>query len=64
MNGTYILRKISSKEKCLNDLNEARTCELVRELSTRLGVEIKTAEPYQDLTVTVNGPAIVLIITD
>ena len=40
------------------------TRELVQELSQRAGVETKTAEPYCDLEIKVNGPAIVLVITD
>lgn len=30
----------------------------------RTGVEAKTAEPYQDLEIKVNGPAIILVISD
>ena len=40
------------------------TYELVRELQKRPGVEKKTAKPYQDLSIKVNGPAIILIVTD
>lgn len=40
------------------------TKELVEELKKREGVEMKIAEPYQDLEISVNGPAIVLVITD
>ena len=47
-----------------NRLAMAATCELVGELSSREGVEAHVAEPYKDLTVTVNGPAIVLVVTD
>ncbi len=37
---------------------------LVDELKMREAVETHIAEPYNDLTVTANGPAIVLVITD
>lgn len=40
------------------------TSELVYELKQREGVEIKTAEPYEDMEMSVNGPAVVLIIVD
>jgi len=45
-------------------LKTVPTCKLVEELSTREGVERKEAEPYQDLHVEVNGPAIVLVVID
>ena len=37
---------------------------LVEELSRREGVDTKEAAPYEDLSVTVNGPAILLIVID
>ena len=46
------------------ELKDFKTFELVNELKTREGVETKIAEPYKDLTVTINGPAIVLVIID
>lgn len=46
------------------DLKNVKTCELVAELKLREGVECTTAEPYEDVSVTVNGPAIVLVVTD
>lgn len=45
-------------------LSDISTRDLVTELSRREGVERTTAEPYQDVQVKVNGPAIVLVITD
>lgn len=45
-------------------VEDFKTCELVEELKKREAVEIHMAEPYEDLTVTVNGPAIVLVVTD
>lgn len=45
-------------------LKKCKTCELVKELETREGVEATIAEPYQDISIKVNGPAIVLIVTD
>ena len=45
-------------------LSDVRTRELVEELKTREGVETKYAEPYQDTEVSVNGPAVILIVTD
>jgi hypothetical protein len=46
------------------DLSNIKTCDLVNELKTREGVETTIAEPYEDKTVNVNGPAIVLAIID
>lgn len=51
----------SGGEEMLKDVS---TKELVEELKTREGVSAKIAEPYQDLSVKVNGPAIVMVIID
>ncbi|MCX4355917.1 MAG: BC1881 family protein [Oscillospiraceae bacterium] len=40
------------------------TAALVEELEKREGVETHIVEPYADFEVKVNGPAIVLVITD
>lgn len=45
-------------------LSEFKTCALVDELRKREGVETHIAEPYQDVTVSVNGPAVVLVVID
>lgn len=47
-----------------SDLCKFSTKSLVEELSMREAVEKYIAEPYKDLSVTINGPAIVLVITD
>lgn len=46
------------------NLKDVKTCDLVLELQLREGVECMTAEPHEDVTVSVNGPAIVLVVTD
>lgn len=46
------------------DLSKVATCDLVRELQTREGVEMTMAEPYEDVKISVNGPAIVLVVAD
>ncbi len=48
----------------MKDLTLVTTKDLVAELSTREGVEETTAEPYQDVEIKVNGPAIVLVVID
>ncbi len=48
----------------MQNLKSVKTCDLVSELKTREGVEVTIAEPYQDKTVTVNGPAIILTVID
>lgn len=45
-------------------IKNVSTKELVNELVKREGVEMKYAEPHKDLDVNINGPAIVLIVTD
>ena len=46
------------------DLSKIPTCVLVEELKMREGVETTIAEPYEDVTVSVNGPAIVFVVID
>lgn len=48
----------------MSNLHSVPTCELVEELKGRDGVEASIAEPYQDVVVKVNGPAIVLVVID
>lgn len=55
---------ISAGGKNMTELKSIATCELVKELKKREGVEMHIAEPYKDLSVTVNGPAVVLVVTD
>lgn len=46
------------------DLSKVKTCDLVRELEKREGVAVTVAEPYEDVMVSANGPAIVLVVID
>lgn len=46
------------------ELKDIQTCDLVEELKKREGVEVKIAEPHKDMSVSVNGPAVVLIVVD
>lgn len=41
-----------------------KTCELVEELKKREGVEVHWAEPNEDFGLKINGPALVLVVTD
>lgn len=50
--------------KEMNRLDQLSTKALVQELAKREGVEKTTAKPYQELLITVKGPAVVLQITD
>lgn len=45
-------------------LDAVKTCELVEELKKREGVKMEYAEPYEDKTISVNGPACILVVTD
>lgn len=49
------------KEKVLEAY---KTCELVEELKEREGVKVHRAEPYEDKVIVVNGPALILVVTD
>nr|DAY01774.1 MAG TPA: hypothetical protein [Caudoviricetes sp.] len=49
-----------NKEK----LEDFKTCELVAELKTREGVDCAMVEPYQQETLDVEGPAIILTVID
>ena len=53
------LRPVSREQ-----LSEFKTCDLLDELRKREGVETHIAEPYQDVAVSVNGPAVVLVVID
>ena len=44
------------------DLSKVKTSELVVELKTREGVEMVIADPYQKGEVSVEGPAVILVI--
>lgn len=46
------------------DLSNIPTCELVWELERREGVSTCVVDPYEDKTVSANGPAIILTIID
>ena len=48
----------------MENLKQVSTKELVQELSKREAVEQIIAEPYQDKEIKVNGPAIILVVTD
>lgn len=45
-------------------LEKIETCRLVEELKKRECVDAYIVEPYKDLTVSVNGPAVALVVTD
>jgi len=46
------------------ELSSVKTCDLVRELAGREGVAVTTAEPHKKGEICVDGPAVVLVITD
>ena len=46
------------------ELNEVKTCDLVAELKKREGVETIQADPYLQTDIPVEGPAVILIVTD
>lgn len=45
-------------------LNSISTCNLVEELKGREGTEYLTAEPYEEKAISIEGPAVILIIRD
>ena len=46
------------------DLALVPTVDLITELRKRESVKMTTADPYQDVAVSVKGPAIVIVVTD
>ena len=46
------------------NLESVPTVDIVTELRKREGVETTVIELYQDAAVSVNGPALVLVVTD
>ena len=56
--------KDNNKWTGIRELSEFKTCDLVDEIRKCEGVETHIAEPYQDVTVSVNGPAVVLVVID
>lgn len=48
----------------VNNLENVKTVDLVRELEKREGVVMIPVEPYKTEEVSVNGPAIILIVDD
>lgn len=46
------------------ELENIKTRDLVEELKKRDGVQIEYAEPHIDKTITVNGPACILVVVD
>ena len=46
------------------DLSKVKTSELVAELETREGVKMVIADPYQKGEVSVEGPAVILVVMD
>lgn len=48
----------------INALQKQSTADLVKELSQREGVDRLNIEPYQGAKFEVNGPAVVLLVTD
>ncbi len=45
-------------------LEKLSTKELVEELKKREGVKTEYAEPHQDKKLSVNGPAVILVVAD
>ena len=46
------------------DLSKVNTCDLVKELKSREGVSTITAEPYQEKKISIEGPAVILVVID
>ncbi len=46
------------------NLNEISTYDLVEELKKREGVRAERVAPYEDYQLSVNGPVVVLVVTD
>ena len=46
------------------EMKDRKTNELIEELKKRDGVKTIIADPYEDVGISVNGPAIILVVTD
>ncbi|GFI61631.1 hypothetical protein IMSAG049_00791 [Clostridiales bacterium] len=46
------------------NLKDISAKDLVNEFTSKEGVETITAEPYEELSIPVNGPAAVLVVID
>ncbi len=60
----YLLGLVKIQRSEEMDLSTVKTCELVAKLKTKEGVETIMAEPYQKKEVSVEGPAIILVVKD
>lgn len=47
-----------------NEMSKYKTCELITELKRRDGVNTHFVEPYENFNVSVNGPAVILVVVD
>ena len=52
------------KEVMEVEVENIKTRDLVEELKKRDGVQIEYAEPHRDKTITVDGPACILVVVD
>lgn len=59
----YLLGLTDIRRRGVREIS-AKTCDLITELEVREGVEKIMAEPYQKKEVSVEGPAVILVITD
>lgn len=62
-----VARKQMKRKRESENMKEVKnvlTCNLVKELQSSEGVETTIAEPYQNVEVKVNSPAIVLVTID
>lgn len=55
---------LEEKYKMKRSLAKTSTKDLIEELRKREGVEATIVEPHKDNSVIVNGPAVVLVVTD
>lgn len=56
---------MNEKKRNVNiNLSDIPTCYLVNELKQRLGVNVTYADPYEYVSVNVNGPATILVVID
>lgn len=59
----YLLGLTDIRRRGVREIS-AKTCDLIAELEVREGVEKIMAEPYQKKEVSVEGPAVILVVTD
>jgi len=64
MTSSKMARSLLTLEENMEQLKQFTTCDLVRELELREGVETHVIEPYEMFTPKIEGAAVVFVVVD